>query len=140
MKRIPLFIIAFLLITSFAYALPPIPAPALSGLESTVSVSANAATCNFATEHTCVITMQNAATAWTLTMSNPTSGQVYRMWFIQNASGGASAAPLPTFSPTVTWAGGTAPTLTTTANKRDIVTCYYSAALSAYLCDIAQNF
>jgi hypothetical protein len=113
----------------------------MGATEQSVSVTSNAATCNWGSGSSCVITLQNAATAWTLTMTNPVAGQVYRMWFLQNTTGGSSAAPLPTFSPSVTWAGGSAPTLTTTASKRDIVTCYWSAVLSGgYLCDVDQNF
>ena len=109
--------------------------------ESSVVVLLNKAICDFSAGTTCIITMQNASTAWTLTLSNAVSGYLYRIWFIQNVTGGASAAPLPTFSPTVTWAGGSPPTITVTANKRDMVECYYTTAVfTGYMCRITQNY
>lgn len=87
------------------------------------------------------ISSLSISAAWTLALSNGVSGYLYRIWFIQNTTGGGSAAPTPTFSPTVTWAGGTPPTLTTTANKRDMVECYYTTAVfSGYMCKITQNY
>lgn len=112
--------------------------------ESSVVVLSNKATCDFSAGATCIVTMQNSSTAWTLTLSNAVSGYSYRIWFIQNATGGGSAAPLPTFSPTITWGGttsGITPTLTITATKRDVVGCYYSTSVwSGFLCDIDQGF
>ena len=91
----------------------------MGGGENPQSVAANAVTCDWSRGSTCVVATRNASTAWTLTMSNPVAGQTYRIRFVQNATGGASAAPLPTFSPTVrAWQGNQTPALTTTANKK----------------------
>ena len=109
----------------------------MGGGEQAVTVSSNAATCNWASGSTCVLTAQNSTTAWTLTMSNPVAGQVYRIYVIQGASG---PAPLPTFSPTVTWVNG-APTFSGASTKHDAITCQYSGAMSAYFCgSVGDNF
>lgn len=110
----------------------------MGAYEQAISETSEAATCNWANGSSCVITMEANTTAWTLTMSNPVAGQRYMIWLKQPDSGGHN--PLPTFSPTVVWAGGTTPTLTATANKRDVISCYYSTALSGYFCDIDWNF
>jgi hypothetical protein len=87
-----------------------------------------AAICNWALGSVCGIAMMNASTAWTLVMSNPVGGQFYYPDFIQNATGGASAAPLPTFSPVLRfWQGNQTPTLSTGASEVDHVTFKYSA-------------
>ena len=110
----------------------------MGGGEQSVTVSSNAATCNWGSGSTCVLTAQNNTTAWTLTMSNPVAGQVYRIYVIQGSSG---PAPLPTFSPTVTWVSGSAPTFSGASTKHDAITCQYSGAMSAYFCgSIGDNF
>lgn len=45
----------------------------------------------------------------------PTAGQSFELELVQDATGSRTV----TWPSTVRWAGGTAPTLTTTANKRD---------------------
>ncbi|MGA2403039.1 MAG: hypothetical protein ABSG91_15260 [Syntrophobacteraceae bacterium] len=110
----------------------------MGGYEQAVTETGEAATCNWGNGSSCYVTMEANTTAWTLTMSNPVGGQVYRVVLKQPASNGP--CPLPTFSPTVTWAGGSAPTLTATAGKRDVITCYYSTATTEYMCDIDKNF
>jgi hypothetical protein len=98
-------------------------------------------TCDPASGATCTISLYNnwTAIAVTVNASHLAAGQIYRYIFIQpsaNPYGGT-----PTFSgPTIRWAGGSAPTLTNTANKADVMTCLYSGGLSALLCDIDQNF
>jgi hypothetical protein len=109
----------------------------MGGYENAVTASSNAATCDFSLGSTCYVAMQSGSTAWTLTLSNPVSGQVYRIVFKQNAAGNG---PTPTFNPTVTWKGGSAPTITASAGKHDFATCYYSGADSAYYCDVDANF
>jgi hypothetical protein len=114
----------------------------MGAYENSQSVAANAVTCDWSLGSTCVVATQNAATAWTLTMSNPVAGQTYRIRFVQNATGGASAAPLPTFSPTIrAWQGNQTPALTTTANKVDYASCFYSAVTpTGYDCKISNTY
>ncbi len=70
----------------------------------------------------CVVTMQANATS--VTMSNPVAGQFYSLTLVQDATGSRTWASLPStvkFSAT-SYLGttvGSAPTLTTTASKRD---------------------
>lgn len=74
------------------------------------------------------------ATGRTVTFANPVNGAVYRFIIIQDGSGSQTI----TTWPTIKWAGGSAPTLTTTAGKADIITLLY--ANSAYYADCAYNF
>lgn len=53
--------------------------------------------------------------AVTLALSNPTTNQVFLISITQNSGGSGTV----TWFSTIRWAGGTAPTLTTTASKRD---------------------
>lgn len=51
----------------------------------------------------------------TLALSNPAVGQVFMISLVQDGTGSRTV----TWFTTIRWAGGSAPTLTTTANKRD---------------------
>ena len=53
----------------------------------------------------------------TLAISNAKVGQVFMLRLVQDGTG----SRVPVFFSTIKWAGGTAPTLTTTAGKTDIV-------------------
>lgn len=74
-----------------------------------------------------------SAATCTYTFSNPIAGRYYTLMVIQDATG----SRLVTW-PTVTWKAGSTPTLTTTANKTDICTFYYTG--SAYLGECSLNF
>jgi len=74
------------------------------------------------------------ATGRTVTFANPREGEVYRFIIIQDGTGSRTI----TTWPTIKWAGGTKPTLTTTLNKADIITLLY--ANSVYYADCAYNF
>lgn len=52
----------------------------------------------------------------TLAISNETAGQVFIIRLLQDATGSRTV----TWFSTIRWAGGTAPTLTTTASKADV--------------------
>lgn len=69
----------------------------------------------------------------TYTFTNPTTGTQYELWLIQDGSGSRTA----TWPAAVKWAGGAAPTLTTTAAKIDIIHCSYDGA--NYLCHSHLN-
>ena len=58
----------------------------------------------------------------TLTFSNPQAGGRYLLELLQDATG----SRLVTFPATVKWSGSTAPTLTTTAGRTDIITLFYN--------------
>lgn len=53
----------------------------------------------------------------TVTFANPKSGAVYRLYLKQDGTGNRTVN-----WPTIKWQGGSAPTLTTAANKTDIIT------------------
>lgn len=53
----------------------------------------------------------------TLALSNATTGQVFMLRLLQDATGSRTV----TWFSTIKWAGGTAPTLTTTASKADML-------------------
>jgi len=69
----------------------------------------------------------------TFTFTNPKEGGRYLICLKQDATGSRTIT-----WPTITWAGGTAPTLTTTANKMDIITLVY--ANSTYYGEISKNY
>ena len=74
------------------------------------------------------------ATGRTVTFANPVNGAVYRFIIIQDGSGSQTI----TTWPTIKWAGGVAPTLSTTAAYIDIVTLLYCN--SVYYGDISTDF
>src|SRR4051812_28944318 len=61
----------------------------------------------------------------TLTFSNPVAGSVYSIKITQDAVG----SRLITWPSTVKWAGGSAPTLTTSASKSDLVRFMYDGSV-----------
>lgn len=69
----------------------------------------------------------------TPTFSSPKNGATYRLRIIQGTGG----SKLITW-PTITWRGGTAPTLTTTAAKQDIIVLVYSNGV--YYGDASLNY
>jgi hypothetical protein len=74
------------------------------------------------------------ATGRTVTFANPREGEVYRFIIIQDGTGSRTI----TTWPTIKWAGGSAPTLTTTGGKADVVTLLY--ANSSYYGDCSKVF
>lgn len=76
----------------------------------------------------------------TISFSNPIPGQSVVIRVTQDGTGSRTAAWYPgSAGTTVIWAGGTAPTLTTTASKTDVVSFFVSNAslFDGYL--VAQN-
>lgn len=69
----------------------------------------------------------------TFTFANPKQGFRYIIAVKQDATGSRTIT-----WPTITWAGGTAPTLTTGANKTDIITLIYMN--SAYYGEVSKNY
>lgn len=66
----------------------------------------------------------------TFTFSNPIAGGTYSITIVQDGTG----SRLATWPSAVKWAGGSAPTLTTTASRADQITFYYDGT---YYRDIA---
>lgn len=64
----------------------------------------------------------------TFTFANPMDGARYLIMLQQDATGSRTV----TWPATVLWSGGTAPTLTTTAGKVDIITFVYDATNAKY--------
>ncbi len=85
------------------------------GAITTDTVSAGAVTCNLATSDKHNITLVNG-TPTTISLSNATTGQVFRIKLIQDGSGSGTVV----WFTTIKWAGGSAPTLTTTASRYDV--------------------
>jgi hypothetical protein len=69
----------------------------------------------------------------TITFANAKAGAKYTLFLKQDATGGRTVS-----FPTVRWQGGTAPTLTTTASKADIIVCLYDG--SEYFCRAELNY
>ena len=61
---------------------------------------------------------------------NPVEGQIYAIMVIQDGTGSRTV----TWPSTVKWAGGSAPTLTTTASRTDVIYFIYDGA---YYLDVA---
>jgi len=77
--------------------------------------------------------LTNSATIQTL--SNPKDGTKY-MFILQQAVGSKTL----TWPSSVKWAGGDAPTLTTTSGHFDIVSMMYVQRFGRYFADISQDF
>jgi len=101
----------------------------------TVTESANAATVNWQSGFNATITLN--ANLTTLTLSNPSDGQVYALDIIQPASGGPYTVTWPS---SVDWGGAGTPTLSTAANAVDHVTLTWNSTLSKYVATIAKGF
>lgn len=89
-----------------------------AGVPQSVTASTSATTINFASGDIVTLTL-NAST--TLTLNNPITGLFYFIKAKQDATGSRTI----TWPAAVLWSGGTAPTLTTTANKIDLITLWY---------------
>lgn len=72
----------------------------------------------------------------TFTFANPRDGARYLIILKQDGTGSRTV----TWPATVLWTGGSAPTLTTTANKVDIVTFVYDGTNSKYYGVASLNF
>ena len=71
----------------------------------------------------------------TLTFTNGVAGSVYSVSITQDGSG----SRLITWPSTVKWAGGSAPTLTTTAGRTDQIWFYFDGTYYRDI-DIVKNF
>jgi len=69
----------------------------------------------------------------TFTFANPKDGGRYLIRLKQDATGSRTVT-----WPTIIWRGGTAPTLTTTANKVDLITLIYDG--TSYYGDASLNY
>lgn len=78
-----------------------------------------------------IITLTGNAT---ITMPTATSGKSFIMYLKQDATGSRTV----TWS-TVKWAGGTAPTITSTASRQDILS-FFSDSTNWYGCVVGQNY
>ena len=78
-----------------------------------------------------IITLTGNAT---ITMPTATSGKSFIMFLKQDGTGSRTV----TWS-TVKWAGGTAPTITSTASKQDILS-FFSDSSNWYGCVVGQNY
>lgn len=92
--------------------------------------SGTAVTFNWNDGNIQTVTMTGNAT---FTFSNPQSGASYQIIITQDATGSRTIT-----WPTIKWESGSAPSLTGTANSRDIVTLTYDG--SSYYGVIAKNF
>jgi hypothetical protein len=70
------------------------------------------------------------------TISNPQDGQTIN-WFITQDGTGSRTMTWPT---SFKWAGGSAGTLTTTANAVDLLVATYRSATSAWYCTLSKGF
>lgn len=89
-----------------------------TGVAQSVTASGAATTIDFASGDVVTLTL-NAST--TLTLNNPISGLYYLLKCVQDATGSRTI----TWPASVKWSGGTAPTLTTTASKTDLITFWW---------------
>lgn len=89
-----------------------------TGVPQSVTASGAATTIDFVNGDIVTLTL-NAST--TLTLSNPITGLFYFIKAKQDSTG----SRIITWPGTVLWSGGTAPTLTTTANKTDLITLWW---------------
>jgi hypothetical protein len=97
----------------------PITAPRNIGIVNIPPVSAGAVTVNCASGEFHNINLVNGVPT-AITLTNPAIG-VYML----NLKQGTSGSCLATWSTTIIWSGGSAPVLTTAANRIDIITLIY---------------
>jgi hypothetical protein len=71
----------------------------------------------------------------TLAISNGTNGQVFMIILVQDSGGSKTV----TWFSTIKWAGGSAPTLTTTANKADVFSFIQTTSGNYYGFVVGQN-
>lgn len=69
-------------------------------------------------------------------MTNAVVGQTYTLQIVQDATGSRTI----TWNAAYTWGLAGAPTLTTTANRMDLVSCLCTAATPVFACSIAKGF
>lgn len=100
---------------------------------SSTSASSTAYTVDFNQGNTSRITLTGNCT---LTFNNPYDQAHYTIELIQDQAGSRTV----TWPSNIVWAGGTVPTLTTTANYRDIITLIYDATVNKYLATPTLNF
>jgi len=75
----------------------------------------------------------------TASFTNPTSGVGnFLLKIVQDNTGSRTISTWTPSSGTIKWSGGAPPILTTTANKTDIVSCYYDG--TDYYCTASLNF
>ena len=108
-------------ITAKSYILT-VPAAISSAATTTVDLSTGS-----------IFKISLGASITTLTLNNPNAG-TYILELIQNATGSFTVA----FPSGWKWMGGSAPTITTTANKTDIITLVYDG--TTYFASAVQNF
>lgn len=95
--------------------------------ETTVAVSSGTAAINF-NDGSNAINIQLVNGAQSITFSNPGGGEnagaglIFTLRLIQPSSGAAGTVSWPV---NVKWAGGSAPVLTTTNSKQDLIGFYY---------------
>ena len=100
---------------------------------ATFTSSTNACTYDYVTSRTQSIVLTESTT---LTISNPVDG-VPAVLFIEQ---GGSGSYTVTWPGTVLWAGGSAPTLSTTVGKVDMITFVYHSGNSKYYATAAIGF
>ena len=88
------------------------------------SVASGTTTFNWATTNRHRVTLTGSSV--TLAMSNQTTGQAMLLEVIQDSTGSRTISAWTS----ITWAGGTAPTLTTTASKRDLIGFYFNGTIT----------
>ncbi|HZI93231.1 MAG TPA: hypothetical protein VFE84_03235 [Patescibacteria group bacterium] len=96
------------------YAFGPIKRRIVSNGSSGAAFSLDLST---ADEHQLTLT----AAPCVLTLNNPIAGAIYRLYLLQDGTGNRTV----TWPAAVKWTAGTAPTLTTTASKTDLITLVY---------------
>ncbi len=82
-----------------------------------------------------VFTLNMTTNVATFNVFNPASGQTINVRFIQDGTGGRTIAWPASFN----WAGGTAPALSTAANKVDLLVATYFADTGLWLASLTKD-
>ena len=83
-------------------------------------------------------TVDNNGTA-TVTITNALKGNIYVLK-VTTKAGAGSGWNWPTSAPIMRWPGGAKPTMTTTINRRDIITFYFDGTDNEYVGTFALDF
>lgn len=98
-----------------------------------VTATTGSTAIDFSAGHNVRLTLQLSTT---LTFNNGADGERYYLHVKQDATGGRTI----TWPASVRWRGGSAPTLTATANARDVVCFMYDATDAIFLGEYGTNF
>jgi hypothetical protein len=103
-------------------------------IPSTMTPTGTTQTVDWNSGNVQILSLASATGNVTVTLSNPVAGATYALKVVQHATTARNIV----WPAAVKWPGGTAPTITTTANSVDLITLYYDGTV--YLGDQGADY